>query len=114
MPHPFPFNRFMQGLGRYSAGSVLTFAFHLPNLVRLSSRLLNDRRVPFHLKLLCYGAILYLLWPFDLIRDFMPYFLPGRIDDLVILFLAFRKLIKDSPQEVVEEHVRIISEKRRG
>jgi len=34
--------------------------FHIPNFIKLSLRLLKDRRVPFYLKLMVYGAIAYL------------------------------------------------------
>jgi len=109
----FRFSRWMQSAGGYSPVKILGFLFHLPNFVRLCVRLMQDPRVPFTRKLLCYGAIIYFFMPIDLIRDY-PNFIFGHIDDIVILFLAFRKLIQDSPPEVVEEHVEAISEGRIG
>lgn len=104
MPNPIFFTKLLRTASQYSPHKVISFIFHLPNLIRLCFRLLNDPRVPFYLKLLCYGAIGYCIFPFDLIRDF-PSIYFGRVDDVLILYFAFNKLIKDSPPEVVEEHV---------
>lgn len=90
---------------------VLAFLWHIPNFIKLCFRLLHDSRVPFHLRLICWGSILYFFFPIDLIRDF-PRLLFGRVDDVLILVYAFRKLIMDSPKEIVYEHVKRISEGR--
>ncbi|RJP26531.1 MAG: DUF1232 domain-containing protein [Candidatus Omnitrophota bacterium] len=103
------FFKFMQLSQRFSPVSIFRFIIHLPNFFKLFSRLLHDSRVPFHLKLLCYASIVYFFLPIDLLRDF-PFFFVGHIDDVMFLFLAFRKLVKDSPPEVVQEHVKAISE----
>lgn len=88
--------------------TVLHFLVHLPNFARLFSRLLGDARVPIHLKLLCYGSLLYLISPIDILKDFAIFGL-GYIDDVAFIFIAFRKLVQDSPPEVVREHVEAIS-----
>ncbi len=105
------FLKFMQASRQFSPMMVMRFIVHLPNFFRLFSRLLKDPRVPIHLKLLCYGSIIYFFFPIDLIKDFPLIFL-GYVDDVMLLILAFRKLVKDSPPEIVEEHVRAISENR--
>ena len=92
--------------------ALLSLLFHLPNFIRLFVRLLGDPRVPYYLKLFVYAAILYCFFPFDLFRDFTFLGL-GYVDDAVLLFFALRKLVRDSPPEVVQEHVEAISGHRR-
>ncbi|HQH70687.1 MAG TPA: DUF1232 domain-containing protein [bacterium] len=110
MANPFRFTRFLES-AQITPASVIAFIIHIPNFIRLFSRLLNDPRVPYHLKFLCYGAILYFLFPLDLWRDFRMFGL-GYVDDVLLLFFAFRKLVRDSPPEVVREHVEAISQGR--
>jgi len=75
----------------------------LPQLARICWGLFLDRRVPAHLKMIPLGAVFYLLLPYDLIPDFMiP--LIGGIDDILILFLAFRLFLHLVPAEVLREH----------
>ena len=81
--------------------------FHIPNFIKLSLRLLRDRKVPFYLKLLVYGAIAYVLSPYDLIPDFLVPFL-GFFEDIIIGILCLIGLVKGSPPEVVEGHVKAI------
>jgi len=73
--------------------------FHVPNFIKLSLRLLKDKRVSFYLKLMVYGAIAYVLSPYDLIPDFLVLF---------IGILCLTGLVKLSPPEVVAEHVKTI------
>lgn len=86
--------------------------FHIPNFIKLSLRLLKDKRVSLYLKLLVYAAILYVLSPFDLLPDFLVPFL-GFFEDLVIAVLCLIVLVKFSPPEVVEEHVQAIDAENR-
>jgi uncharacterized membrane protein YkvA (DUF1232 family) len=55
---------------------------------------IRDSRTPLYAKLPAFFSLLYLLSPFDLIPDFIPFF--GYLDDLVIvpllLHLSFRLL----------------------
>ena len=44
--------------------------------------------VPLWLKLLVPLALLYVVWPFDILRDVIPVL--GWVDDLVVLLVAFR------------------------
>ena len=81
--------------------------FHIPNFIKLSLRLLKDKRVPFYLKLLVYGAIAYILLPFDFLPDFLVPFL-GFFEDIIIAILCLIALVKGSPPEVVEGHVKAI------
>jgi len=81
--------------------------FHVPNFIKLSLRLLKDKRVSFYLKLMVYGAIAYVLSPYDLIPDFLVPFL-GFFEDNFIGILCLTGLVKLSPPEVVAEHVKTI------
>ena len=66
-------------------------------------RLTFDRRVSIFLRALVPLALLYVLWPFDLIKDNLP--IIGRMDDLIILGLAVLLLVKLAPKYVVDEHL---------
>ena len=81
--------------------------FHIPNFIKLSLKLLKDKRVPFYLKLLVYGAIAYVLSPYDLIPDFLVPFL-GYFEDIIIGIFCLIGLVKGSPPEVVEGYVKAI------
>lgn len=86
---------------------IARIMFHIPNFIKLSLRLLKDRKVPFYLKLLVYGAIAYVLSPYDLIPDFLVPFL-GFLEDIIIAILCLIGLVELSPPEVVEGHVKAI------
>lgn len=70
---------------------------------RLSWRLLWEKRVAFHLKLIPLSAIAYFLSPYDLLPDFI---IPGigQIDDFLVVFLACRLFLRLVPAELVHEH----------
>ena len=71
---------------------------------RLVIGLMMDRRVPIRLKLLLPGAVAYIVLPFDLVPDFLPAL--GRIDDLIVAFLAVAMFLALAPRQVVAEHLR--------
>ena len=80
----------------------------LPRLLRLYTRLMRDRRVPLFPKGVVVGALVYLISPMDLMPDMlMP--LLGQLDDVLVLYLAFRALVRLSPPEVVAEHQAVIN-----
>ena len=67
-------------------------------------RLHLDYRVHFALKMLVPLAVLYAIFPIDLVRDRIPYGL-GRYDDIIILALAVWLFWKLCPPAVVREHM---------
>ena len=69
---------------------------------RLVWQLMWDPRVPRKLKLLPVAAILYLVWPFDLVPDFIPVL--GQLDDLAVIAILLGAFIILSPWQVVLEH----------
>ena len=64
--------------------------------------LARDSRVSVLDKLLVLGAGAYLVMPLDLVPDFLPFF--GEVDDLVVLLMAVRRLIRNAGLDVVLDH----------
>ncbi len=94
-----------------SPGEAMRFLFHLPKLLLLIHRLMRDRRVSFFTKCIPYLAIVYIISPIDIIKEFM--FGPlGYIDDIVVTYYLLKTFVKMCPQPVVEEHVQQLSLKK--
>lgn len=70
---------------------------------RLVWRLTFDKRVSIFLRALVPLALLYVISPYDILRDRIP--ILGRFDDLIILGLALLFLTKLAPANVVDEHM---------
>jgi len=70
---------------------------------RLVWRLTFDKRVSIFLRALVPLALLYVISPYDILRDRIP--ILGRFDDLIILGLALLFLTKLAPSNVVDEHM---------
>lgn len=64
-------------------------------------RLLRDGRVPPWTKLVPLLALLYILFPLDLVAD--PILGLGQLDDLAVLFIGMEVFVRLSPGDVVEE-----------
>jgi uncharacterized membrane protein YkvA (DUF1232 family) len=77
---------------------------HLPQLLRLIGRLFKDRRVPVSGKVVFVLSIAYFLLPFDLIPDFIQPLI-GQIDDIAILLAGMRYLLRQTPPNLLEEHL---------
>ncbi|NPV06397.1 MAG: DUF1232 domain-containing protein [Anaerolineae bacterium] len=72
--------------------------------LRLWWRLLRDPRVPGVLKLAVPAlALVYVLWPADLLLDLVPVL--GQVDDVLVLLLALRLFESWAPRSVVTEHL---------
>lgn len=71
------------------------FFSNLNKQLKLILRLMADGRVNPLLKLLPVGALIYLIWPFDI---------PGPFDDAVVLGLGLYTFVELCPNDVVEEH----------
>lgn len=94
-------------VNRIPPGLFLWLLFNLPKFIRLFIRLFKDPRVPWHLKAVVIGALIYVLSPIDLVPGFLAPVL-GQIDDVIILVAAIRYFLKRCPQDVLWEHVRAI------
>ena len=88
---------------RPDRSAALRMVLELPRLVRLYLRLMRDRRVGIGPKLLLVGTIAYVILPFDLIPDTIPFV--GEIDDVVLLVAAGHWFLQWCPPAVVEEHI---------
>ena len=82
---------------------VVQLVTHLPSFVRLFSRLAKDSRVGLGPKLLLAGILAYLIFPIDLLPDFLVGL--GQVDDLLVLFLGLKLFLRLCPKAVVQEHV---------
>jgi uncharacterized membrane protein YkvA (DUF1232 family) len=76
----------------------------LPQLLRLIGRLFRDHRVPVSGKLVFVLSIAYFLMPFDLIPDFIQPLI-GHIDDIAVLLAGLRFLLRQTPPNLLEEHL---------
>jgi uncharacterized membrane protein YkvA (DUF1232 family) len=83
--------------------SLLT---RFPSLIRLCWRLFRDSRVSIWPKALLVAALAYVVFPFDLIPDVIPFL--GQLDDAVIVAAAVRWFVRWCPTDVVHEHMRAI------
>ena len=70
---------------------------------------MNDKRVPFHVKILPPATLIYVLYPLDLIRD-LPFI--GFVDDVLIVYFLMKTFFRLCPPKVVQEHVRKLSGKK--
>ena len=80
---------------------------HLPNFLKLFSRLIKDARVPLTSKLLLVGILAYVVLPADPVPDFL--FGVGQLDDLAVILGGLRLFLRFCPPQVVREHLRAIS-----
>ena len=69
------------------------------NIYRL---VLKDKRTPLIPKLLLFLAIGYLLFPFDIIPDFIPVI--GQFDDIIIVPLLFNAALRLIPDNIIKEY----------
>jgi uncharacterized membrane protein YkvA (DUF1232 family) len=74
----------------------------IPDCIVLVRRLLGEPRVHRRQKLLLGALVGYLALPFDLVPDFIP--VAGHIDDLLVVVLALRVVLRASGSELLREH----------
>ncbi len=70
---------------------------------RLVYYLLRDPAVPFYLKLVPFAAVIYFLWPVDLVPDFFLGL--GQLDDLTALLVSSKVFIELAPPQVVARYM---------
>lgn len=87
------------GKAGYEAAQFLML---LPDLFILISRLIVDKRVPMGKKVFLAGVVAYVMSPFDIIPDFIPFF--GYTDDLFLVLFSLDKLLNHITPEVVSEN----------
>ena len=89
-------------------GEAIEVARKLPTYARLVWGLARDPRVPTQQKLVLGGIAAYLVFPIDIIPDFIPVI--GELDDLAVLILGLDWFIRNAPADVVEEHMARIAQ----
>jgi uncharacterized membrane protein YkvA (DUF1232 family) len=82
--------------------SARALARFIPDCIVLCGRLLGDPRVPRRKKALLVALAGYLALPFDLVPDFIP--IAGQLDDVVIVALVLRSLLRGGGEPLVREH----------
>jgi uncharacterized membrane protein YkvA (DUF1232 family) len=88
--------------GRHTHAKEL--AMILPNLLALLRGLIRDSRVGRFDKFLLVVAVAWVASPIDLIPEFIPVL--GPLDDVVVVALILRRLVRRAGPEVVSEHWR--------
>jgi uncharacterized membrane protein YkvA (DUF1232 family) len=73
----------------------------LPDTARLARRLATDARVARSARVPAWLLLAYLAMPFDLVPDFIPVI--GQMDDVVLVFVVLRRLLRAAGPEVVAE-----------
>lgn len=71
--------------------------------IRLVFYLIKDREVPIYLKALPLLGVVYMLFPIDIITDFVPVL--GQLDDLTLLLIGAKVFIEMSPPQVVARYM---------
>jgi len=79
-------------------------AMLLPNLLSLLRGMIRDPRVGRFDKFLLVIAVAWVASPIDLIPEFIPVF--GPLDDVVVVALILRRLVRRAGPEVVSDHWR--------
>lgn len=82
--------------------TMMHYIQQLPNYLRLLIGLMTDRRVSGVDKLIVAGALAYIVMPFDLIPDFIPFI--GEVDDVYLLVLALQRLISNAGRSTLLAH----------
>ena len=70
----------------------------LAERARLAWRLFRDPRVPLWTKAIPVAALLYLVWPLDIITDLVPGL--GQLDDITLLLVAAEAFVRLSPRRL--------------
>jgi uncharacterized membrane protein YkvA (DUF1232 family) len=88
---------------RGAAPEILnTVMAEFSNVGKLFVRLIMDPRVPSRNKMVSGAIAAYLLMPVDVIPDWIPGI--GKLDDLILLAVAFDSMLNRVPERVIAEH----------
>ena len=89
-------------MSRNPIGKAAKAVWSLKKTVPLAGRLMIDPRVARSSKLIfVFVSLGYLLFPYDFIFDF-PLF--GQFDDLAIVVLMLNWFIRNTPEDILDEH----------
>src|SRR5439155_15443902 len=90
---------------RLNFWNTLKLLLHLPTLLRLIVRLVWDRRVAWTGKALFFGALAFIVSPFD-VPNYVPVL--GELSDVALALLACRLFINACPEALVAAHLTAI------
>ncbi|MGH2758565.1 MAG: YkvA family protein [Actinomycetota bacterium] len=82
--------------------STRELVFALPDIAKLLWRVVRDNRVSPLVRGGLVATAAYLVLPVDVIPDWVP--LLGQLDDVVLLTVGVRTLLRRVPQRIVREH----------
>lgn len=88
-------------VARYDARTK-DLVFALPDIARLLWRVVRDERVPRLVRGGLVGLAAYFALPIDVVPDWIP--LLGRVDDVVVLTVGVRTLLRRVPEPILREH----------
>lgn len=91
-------------LARPEGATLADAARLLPDLVGLVRRLAADGTLPRSSRLVLGLLVGYLVFPIDLVPDFIPVL--GYADDAIVVALALRRVVRVAGAEAVERHWR--------
>jgi uncharacterized membrane protein YkvA (DUF1232 family) len=74
----------------------------VPDVVRLVRRLASDPELPRGVRLRLALLLGYLLFPLDLVPDFIP--VVGYADDAIVVALALRSVVRRAGPEALDRH----------
>ncbi len=74
----------------------------IPNFMKLLYRMVGDRRVLVSEKAILLGAVVYILWPLDILPDLIPFW--GQVDDILLTTLVLKRFINSVDRAVVLTH----------
>jgi uncharacterized membrane protein YkvA (DUF1232 family) len=74
----------------------------LPQLAKLAWRVVRDDRIPMWIRGGLLGTAAYLVLPFDVVPDWIPVL--GQMDDLLVVTIGVRTLLRRVPEEILAEH----------
>jgi uncharacterized membrane protein YkvA (DUF1232 family) len=79
-----------------------TLLRYLPYLLRLIYRLLRDPRVSAADKALLAAVMVYVINPFDLIPDAIPFL--GQVDDIYLISITVLRMLNRTDPAILSEH----------
>jgi uncharacterized membrane protein YkvA (DUF1232 family) len=89
-------------LSQREAVATRDLVFALPDIMRLLWKVTRDRRVPMLVRGGMIAVAAYLALPFDVVPDWLPVL--GQVDDVVILTVGVRTLLRQVPEPILREH----------
>lgn len=74
----------------------------VPDTIGLLRRIATDTTLPVRVRARVWLLLAYLLFPIDLVPDFLPVI--GYADDVVVVVIALRGVVRVAGSDVIERH----------